>query len=77
MATYEQVADALRQSIRAGRLGPGERLPAKDKLAARYRTSVPTLQRALSELVAEGLIDRRHGVGTFVRTPRRMGRAEQ
>ncbi|MFJ4635735.1 GntR family transcriptional regulator [Streptomyces hygroscopicus] len=71
MAKYEQIADALRQGIRAGRLLPGERLPAEDKLAARYRTSVPTLQRALSELVAEGLIDKRHGVGTFVRTPRR------
>ncbi|MET7932506.1 GntR family transcriptional regulator [Streptomyces sp. NPDC005322] len=70
MARYEQIADALRQSIRAGQLQPGERLPAEDKLAARYRTSVPTLQRALSELVAEGLIDKRHGVGTFVRTPR-------
>ncbi|MFC9226382.1 GntR family transcriptional regulator [Streptomyces hygroscopicus] len=71
MAKYEQIADALRQGIRAGRLLPGERLQAEDKLAARYRTSVPTLQRALSELVAEGLIDKRHGVGTFVRTPRR------
>ncbi|MDP9609115.1 GntR family transcriptional regulator [Streptomyces demainii] len=71
MAKYEQIADALRAGIRTGRLLPGERLPAEDKLAARYRTSVPTLQRALSELVAEGLIDKRHGVGTFVRTPRR------
>ncbi|WP_431774307.1 GntR family transcriptional regulator [Streptomyces cucumeris] len=70
MAKYEQIADALRQSIRAGQLQPGERLPAEDKLAAQYRTSVPTLQRALSELAAEGLIDKRHGVGTFVRKPR-------
>jgi len=71
MARYEQIADALRHGIRTGRLRPGERLPAEERLAARYRTSVPTLQRALSELVAEGLIDKRHGVGTFVRTPRR------
>ncbi|MFI0777820.1 GntR family transcriptional regulator [Streptomyces sp. NPDC021212] len=71
MPRYEQIADALRHGIRTGRLHPGERLPAEDRLAARYRTSVPTLQRALSELVAEGLIDKRHGVGTFVRTPRR------
>ncbi|MET7900341.1 GntR family transcriptional regulator [Streptomyces sp. NPDC005355] len=70
MAKYEQIADALRQSIRAGELGPGERLPAEDKLAQQYRTSVPTLQRALAELATEGLIDKRHGVGTFVRTPR-------
>jgi GntR family transcriptional regulator len=70
MAKYEQIADALRQSIRAGQLEPGERLPAEDKLAQQYRTSVPTLQRALAELAAEGLIDKRHGVGTFVRTPR-------
>ncbi|WP_063736697.1 GntR family transcriptional regulator [Streptomyces sp. RTd22] len=71
MARYEQIADALRHGIRTGRLRPGERLPAEERLAVRYRTSVPTLQRALSELVAEGLIDKRHGVGTFVRTPRR------
>ncbi|MET7763136.1 GntR family transcriptional regulator [Streptomyces sp. NPDC005393] len=70
MARYEKIADALRQSIRAGELGPGERLPAEDKLAQQYRTSVPTLQRALAELATEGLIDKRHGVGTFVRTPR-------
>ena len=71
MPRYQQIADALRHGIRTGRLRPGERLPAEDRLAVRYGTSVPTLQRALTELAAEGLIDKRHGVGTFVRTPRR------
>ncbi|MGY0059476.1 GntR family transcriptional regulator [Streptomyces sp. LZ34] len=71
MAMYEQIADALRQSIRTRELKPGERLPAEDNLARHCRTSLPTLQRALAQLAGEGLIDRRHGVGTFVHEPRR------
>ncbi len=67
---YERIADALRQAIRAGRLKPGERLPAETTLAQQYRTSVPTMRDALAELLAEGLIDKRHGVGNFVREQR-------
>ncbi|GGR43213.1 GntR family transcriptional regulator [Streptomyces netropsis] len=67
---YERIADALRQHIRAGQLKPGDRLPAETKLAEQYRTSVPTMREALAELHAEGLIDKRHGVGNFVRKPR-------
>ncbi|WP_405743440.1 GntR family transcriptional regulator [Streptomyces sp. NBC_01525] len=67
---YERIADALRQDIRAGQLRPGEKLPAETKLAEQYRTSVPTMRDALRELHAEGLIDKRHGIGNFVRKPR-------
>lgn len=35
-----------------------------------YKTSVPTMRDALAELLAEGLIDKRHGIGNFVRKPR-------
>ncbi|MFB1047693.1 GntR family transcriptional regulator [Streptomyces chrestomyceticus] len=66
---YERIADELRQHIRAGRLKPGERLSAETTLAKQYRTSVPTMRDALGELLAEGLIDKRHGVGNFVRKP--------
>ncbi|MCB5910808.1 GntR family transcriptional regulator [Streptomyces pinistramenti] len=68
---YERIAGALRQALRAGRLEPGERLPAETALARQYGTSVPTMRDALAELLAEGLIDKRHGVGNFVREPRR------
>ncbi|MEU5639396.1 GntR family transcriptional regulator [Streptomyces milbemycinicus] len=71
MAKYEQIADALRQSVRTRELKPGEWLLAEDKLASHCRTSPPMLQRAFAQLAGEGLIDRRHGVGTFVQEPRR------
>ncbi|MFF1378367.1 GntR family transcriptional regulator [Streptomyces sp. NPDC058308] len=64
---YEQIADDLRRAIRAGRLQPGERLPAETKLAAHYRRSVPTLRDALRLLREEGLIEKEHGRGNFVR----------
>ncbi|MFF4474806.1 GntR family transcriptional regulator [Streptomyces sp. NPDC001599] len=67
---YEVIADDLRRSIRAGERPPGERLPSEADLAHHYRRSVPTVQNALRLLSDEGLIDRRHGLGTFVRRPR-------
>ncbi|MET8681151.1 GntR family transcriptional regulator [Streptomyces sp. NPDC004647] len=69
---YERIADELRQSIRAGELSPGDRLPAETKLAERYRRSVPTIREALRLLQAEGLIEKQHGRGNFVRRPRTL-----
>ncbi|MFK0152320.1 GntR family transcriptional regulator [Streptomyces sp. NPDC090499] len=67
---YEEIADDLRRSIRQGEREPGARLPSEAELARYYGRSVPTIQNALRLLSAEGLIDKRHGSGTFVRRPR-------
>jgi GntR family transcriptional regulator len=67
---YEQVADDLRQQVQTGALTPGERLPSEEALASRYRVGLPTLRQALSVLQAEGLIEKRHGRGNFIREPR-------
>ncbi|MFE9608180.1 GntR family transcriptional regulator [Streptomyces sp. NPDC006012] len=67
---YEMIADDIRRSIREGLREPGERLPSESELAAHYGRSVPTVQNALRMLNEEGLIDKRHGSGTFVRRPR-------
>ncbi|MBT2383092.1 GntR family transcriptional regulator [Streptomyces sp. ISL-11] len=69
---YEQIADELRERIRAGRLSPGDRLPAETALAEQYRVSLPTVRQALGVLQAEGLIEKRHGRGNIVREPRRV-----
>ena len=71
---YERIADDLRQSIRAGDLNPGDRLPSEDKLAERYGRSVPTVREALRLLQTEGLIEKHHGRGNFVRRPRTLVR---
>ncbi len=69
---YERIADDLRQSIRAGELEPGDKLPAETKLAKRYSKGLPTVRQALAQLQAEGLIEKQHGRGNFVRKPRRL-----
>ncbi|MFK0288930.1 GntR family transcriptional regulator [Streptomyces sp. NPDC090442] len=71
---YERIADELRAAIRAGQLRPGDRLPAETRLAERFGRSVPTVREALRALRDEGLIEKRHGVGTFVRRPRTPAR---
>ncbi|WTL19379.1 GntR family transcriptional regulator [Streptomyces sp. NBC_01506] len=66
---YEQIADDIRRLITAGTWPVGERMPAEAELAARYRVSTPTLRMSLELLHSEGLIEKRHGIGNFVRRP--------
>ncbi|MDG4791098.1 GntR family transcriptional regulator [Micromonospora sp. WMMD1102] len=71
MATkYDRIAADLRAKIRDGDLAPGEQMPAETALKETYRVSLVTMRRALDLLAAEGLIEKRHGHGTFVRIPR-------
>ncbi len=71
---YHRVADALRQQIGTGDLSPGERLPAETALADQFRVSVPTVRQAVGVLRAEGLLESRQGIGTFVKENRRLQR---
>ena len=69
---FERIADDLRSQIRAEKLAPGEKLPSETKLAQEHATSVPTVRQALALLQAEGMIEKEHGRGNFVRRPRRL-----
>jgi len=62
-----RVEARLRQWVR--RRQPGERLPSVRDLMARWRVSAATLRAAQSTLIAEGLIDVRHGSGAYVKSP--------
>lgn len=48
------------------RLEPGDQLLSESKLAERFNVSVITIKRSLEELVAEGIVYKRQGKGTFV-----------
>ncbi len=67
---YQRASNAIRELIAANGLQPGDQLPAESLLATELGISRPTLREALMELRNQGLIDRRHGVGTFVTEPR-------
>ncbi|TDC95260.1 GntR family transcriptional regulator [Actinomadura sp. 7K507] len=51
-------------------LDVGDALPSERRLADELGVSRPTLRQAIDGLVAEGLLDRRHGSGTYVAEPR-------
>lgn len=63
---YHQVKTALRDSIEAGTWAPHEAIPPERELIERFKVSRITVRQALSDLVAEGLLYRQHGRGTFV-----------
>jgi GntR family transcriptional regulator len=67
---YIQVSDALRQLVQSGHYAPGERLPSEIELSQRLGISRPTLREAMRMLEEEGIIVRRHGVGTFLAASR-------
>ncbi|MEU8674289.1 GntR family transcriptional regulator [Streptomyces sp. NPDC048560] len=64
------IADDLRAQILTGRIKTDDRLPSEAQLASHYRVSTPTLRNALAALQSEGLVEKIHGKGNFVRYPR-------
>jgi GntR family transcriptional regulator len=67
---YVQAVEALRALLHSGEYTPGDRMPSELELSQRLGISRPTLREALRLLEDEGAIQRRHGVGTFMSSPR-------
>ena len=63
---YRRLQRALREAIETSVLGPQDALPPERDLAADFGVSRITVRKALDGLVAEGLLIRRQGAGTFV-----------
>ncbi len=61
-----QVANLISRTILRGEIAPGARLPAERELAASFKCSRPTVREALHVLEALGLVEVRHGGGTYV-----------
>ena len=66
---YIQIRESLRADIMAGNLKRGIKLPSETELAEKYCVSRMTIREGTAELLNEGLLYRRHGVGTFVAYP--------
>ena len=64
---YRSVHDELRRRIVSGTYPAGAGLPSERKLIVEFGVSLITVRRAMDELVLDGLIERRQGVGSFVR----------
>ena len=68
MPLYRAVRRALLRSIEERKLAPGAALPNETELAASFDVAIGTLRRAVDDLVAEHILVRRQGRGTFVAT---------
>lgn len=79
MPITRQVADQIRTYCASGALRPGDRLPSVRQLARDLAVNQNTILRVYERLTAEGLLERRHGDGTFVadRLPPGRLRAER
>lgn len=71
---YQQVKDGLRRLMVTGVLAPGEKLPSVRQLATELTINPNTIQRAYSELEAEGFVVTVSGRGTFVAEGREQNR---
>jgi len=63
---YRQLAGQLAQDIRAGRYRVDQALPSERTLVESLGVSRVTARKAIDELVAQGLVQRRHGAGNFI-----------
>ena len=68
---YQQIKKTIQQRIGSGEWVAGQKLPSENDLVVALEVSRMTINRALRELTQEGLINRVHGLGSFVaETPR-------
>lgn len=65
---YVRVREALTAELSRGTYPPGAALPNERELASRYGVSIGTLRAAVNTLVADGVLVRQQGRGTFVAT---------
>jgi GntR family transcriptional regulator len=61
-----QLAEKLRVQLRDGAWAPGDRLPSETEMARLFGVSRVTVRTSLKQLETTGLVEIRHGVGTFV-----------
>ncbi len=61
-----EIVGSLTDSIRADNLHPGDKLPTEAEIMLRFDVSRTVVREALSKLQARGLVQTRHGIGTFV-----------
>ncbi|EJW99760.1 transcriptional regulator, GntR family, partial [gut metagenome] len=74
---YLQIKQLMFEDIRRGVWKAGEKLPTEPVLAERFGVSVGTIRRAMGSLEDEGIINRRVGAGTYVRTYKDTGNWNQ
>ena len=67
---YRRIQKVIRKRIESGKLRPGDVVDSERELAKIHKVSLMTARHALADLAREGVVERRHGAGTFVAPPK-------
>jgi GntR family transcriptional regulator len=67
---YDQIIKSFEANIQSGDWAVGDKLPSERELCELYSVSRITVRRAVAEAEREGLVERVHGVGNFVASPK-------
>ena len=62
----QEVVQHMASQIQSGRLQPGDQLPTESAIMVELAVSRTVVREAISRLQASGLVETRHGIGTFV-----------
>jgi len=66
---YRQIVDQVRRQVAGGQIAAGNRMPSVRALALEHTINPMTVSKAYSLLEAEGLLERRRGMGMVVAAP--------
>lgn len=67
---YVRIQEFLAEQILSGKLNPEDKLRSEREFSDELGVSRMTVRKAMTELVNEGLLERRHGSGTYVAKPK-------
>ncbi|MBV9081518.1 MAG: GntR family transcriptional regulator [Acidobacteriaceae bacterium] len=74
---YEQVVRAAKRAIVSGQMRPGDPFPSVRTLGKELKINQNTAHKVIGELVADGVLDVRVGVGTVVAAPSTSSSADR
>lgn len=67
MALFEQVAKQLEQEIFMGVYQEGDQVPSTTEISKTYQLNPATVLKGMNLLVDQGILEKRRGLGTFVK----------
>lgn len=68
VAKYEEILRWIKQRLEEGELRPGDRIESEHQLCTQFQVSRQTVRHAISLLENDGVVERRRGSGTYIKT---------
>ena len=70
ISDHYQIQEWVKQLIEDGEWKPGDKIPSENELCDKFEVSRMTIRQAINNLVEQGYLYRKRGIGTFVQLPK-------